>query len=92
MSDTQSLMFSGFKYVYIIAFFTLLAGFFHPIITGASFDGVLGGVFVLLLGLGGGILVYKAATSHKKRGMFFGGGFALMGLSLLLIFYATGRV
>jgi len=85
-------MLTSFKYIYLVAFFTLLAGFFHPIITNKSFDGVIIGVLILFVGLAGGVLLYRAATSEKRRGIFLGVGFALMAISLYYIFQLTGRV
>ncbi len=85
-------MLTSFKYIYLVAFFTLLAGFFHPIITNKSFDGVIIGVLTLFVGLAGGVLLYRAATSEKRRGIFLGVGFALMAISLYYIFQLTGRV
>jgi len=82
---------SGFKYVYLIAFFALLSGFFHPLITGSPFESVIGGVLVLFVGLAGGILVYKSTISEKRQIMYFGGGLALIAISLALIFQITGR-
>jgi len=84
-------MLTGFKYIYLVAFFTLLAGFFYPLITNTSFDGVIIGVLILFVGLAGGVLLYRAATSEKRRGIFLGGGFALMAISLYYIFQLTGR-
>ena len=83
---------SGFKYVYLIAFFVLLSGFFHPIITETSFDGVVIGTLVLFVGLAGGVLLYKATTSENKRMLFLGGGFGLITISLFYIFQLTGRI
>jgi len=73
-------------------FFALLAGFFSPLITGNSFEPVISGVVVLFVGLIGGILVYKSATSEKINLVYFGSGFALIAISLGLIFQLTGRV
>ena len=84
-------MLGGFKYIYLVAFFTLLAGFFYPLITNTSFDGVITGILILFVGLAGGVLLYRAATSENKRGIFLGGGFALMAISLYYIFQLTGR-
>ena len=84
-------MLTSFKYVYLVAFFTLLAGFFYPLITNTSFDSVIIGVLILFIGLAGGVLLYKAATSETKRGIFLAGGFALMAISLYYIFQLTGR-
>ncbi len=84
-------MLTGFKYIYLIAFFTLLSGFFYPLINNTSIDGVIIGVLILFVGLAGGVLLYRAATSEKRRGIFLGGGFALMAVSLYYIFQLTGR-
>ncbi len=91
MNKTSSKLLTGFKYIYLVAFFALLAGFFHPLITNTSFDGVVSGVLVLFVGLAGGVLLYRAATSESKRAIFLGGGFALMSISLYYIFQLTGR-
>ncbi|KFM14371.1 hypothetical protein SCCGRSA3_02530 [Marine Group I thaumarchaeote SCGC RSA3] len=92
MNKTSSKTLAGFKYVYLVAFFALLSGFFHPLITNTSFDSVVVGVLVLFVGLAGGVLLYKAATSEKRRGIFLGAGFALMAISLYYIFQLSGRV
>ena len=81
----------GAKYAYLGVFFVLLAGFFHPLVSGASFEGVVAGTLVLALGLGGAILVYKASTANSGRGTYFGAGFGLMALSLTFILLLTGR-
>jgi len=91
LNKTSSKLLTGFKYIYLVAFFALLAGLFHPLITDTSFDGVIIGVLVLFVGLAGGVLLYKAATSENRRGIFLGGGFALMAISLFYIFQLTGR-
>jgi len=85
-------MLIGFKYVYLTTFFALLAGFFYPIITNTSFDSVIHGVLILFVGLAGGILLYKSATSESKRMMFLGGGFGLIAISLYYILQFTGRI
>jgi ABC-type uncharacterized transport system permease subunit len=85
-------MLTGFKYIYLVVFFALLAGFFYPLITNTSFDSVIIGVLVLFVGLAGGVFLYKSATSEKKRELFLGGGFALIAISLYYIFQITGRV
>ncbi len=84
-------MLTSFKYIYLVAFFALLSGFFYPLITNTNFDGVIIGVLILFVGLAGGVLLYKATTSEKRRGIFLGGGFALMAVSLYYIFQLTGR-
>ncbi len=91
MNKTSSKALTGFKYIYLVAFFTLLSGFFYPLITNTSIDGVIIGVLILFVGLAGGVLLYRAATSEKRRVIFLGGGFALMAVSLYYIFQLTGR-
>ena len=92
MSNISSRAFSSFKYVYLIAFFALLSGVFYPLITNTSFEPVISGILILFLGLAGGILLYKATTSETKRGIFFGVGLILIGISSYFIFQFTGRV
>ncbi len=82
----------GFKYVYLVVFFALLAGVFHPLIKNTSFDGVISGVIVLFVGLAGGVLLYKSATSEKRREIYLGIGLGLIAISFALIFQITGRV
>jgi uncharacterized protein YhhL (DUF1145 family) len=91
LNDLSSKVITGAKYVYLIFFLALLAGLFHPLITGASFDPVLTGVLILFVGLAGAVLVFKAATSEKRRGIFLGGGFGLIAISLAYILSVTGR-
>ena len=75
------------RYAYLLAFFALLAGIFFPLITyQISFDAVIQGIATLFLGLAGAILLFKAATSDKRRGIFIAVGFALISISLTLIF------
>ena len=76
------------RYSYLIAIFVLLAGAFFPLITpGVSFDIVIQGTATLFLGLIGAILLFKAMTSDEKRGIFIVLGFALITISLVLIYY-----
>lgn len=89
---TRSILLGSFKYVYLIVFFMLLAGFFHPLITETSFDGVTIGVIVLLIGLGGGILLYRSATHDGRKGLLLGAGLGLMALSIVGIYYLSGRL
>ena len=75
------------RYSYLVAIFVLLAGAFFPLITGVSFDIVIQGTATLFLGLIGAILLFKAMTSDEKRGIFMVMGFALITVSLALIYY-----
>jgi len=92
LNKTSSRLLTGFKYIYLVAFFALLSGFFHPLITNTSFDSVVIGVLVLFVGLAGGVLLYKSATSENKRGISLAGGFILIGISLFYIFQLSGRI
>ena len=92
MSITSSKALTSFKYVYLIIFFTLLSGIFYPLIQDLSFDIVIAGVFVLFIGLIGGILVFKSTTSETKKEIFFGIGFGLIAISLYSIYYITGTI
>ena len=75
------------RYAYLLAFFALLAGIFFPLITyQTSFDVVIQGIATLFLGLAGAILLFKGVTSDKRRGVFIAIGFALISISLTLIF------
>ena len=75
------------RYVYLLTIFALLSGVFFPLITpGISFDHVIQGTAVLFLGLVGGILLFKTVTSDKKRAIFIAVGFALIAVSLVLIY------
>ena len=75
------------RYAYLVAFFALLAGIFFPLITyQTSFDIVIQGIATLFLGLTGAILLFKGATSDKRRKIFIAIGFALIFTSLALIF------
>lgn len=92
MTDTISKAKTGFKYVYLAVFFTLLAGIFHPLINENSLDRTIFGVIVLFVGLAGGVLLYKSASSEKRREIYLGVGVGLIAISFVLIFQITGRV
>ena len=76
------------RYAYLLAIFALLAGVFFPLITpGIPFDYVIQGTAILFLGLAGGILLFKAITSDNRRGILIAIGFALIAISLALIYH-----
>ena len=76
------------RYAYLLAIFALLPGIFFPIITpGIPFDHVIQGTAILFLGLAGGILLFKATTSDNRRGILIVIGFALIAISLALIYH-----
>ena len=91
MNKSGSKVITGVRYIYLIIFFALLAGLFHPLITGASFDTVVVGVMILFVGLAGGVLIYKASSTDKRRGIYLGTGLGLVALSLVFISQITGR-
>ena len=76
------------RYAYLLAIFALLAGVFSPlIISGLPFDHVIQGTATLFLGLAAGILLFKATTSDNRRGILIAIGFALIAISLALIYH-----
>jgi len=76
------------RYAYLLAIFALLTGVFSPlIISGLPFDHVIQGTATLFLGLAGGILLFKATTSDNRRGILIAIGFALIAISLALIYH-----
>ena len=86
-SSTNTILSQIPRYAYLLAFFALLAGVFVPLITyQVSFDLVIQGITTLSLGLAGAILLFKGVTSDKRRGIFIAIGFALISISLALIF------
>ena len=71
-----------------MAIFALLAGVFFPLITpGVPYDHAIQGTATLFLGLAGGILLFKAATSDNRRGILIAIGFTLIAISLTLIYH-----
>jgi len=76
------------RYAYLLAIFALLSGVFFPLITpGIPYDYAIQGTATLFLGLAGGILLFKAATSDNRRGILIAIGFALIAISLTLIYH-----
>ena len=76
------------RYTYLLAFFVLLSGIFVPLITNRpnAIELVTQGTATLFLGFAGAILLFKGVTSDKRRGIFIAVGFALIAISLALIF------
>ena len=75
------------RYAYLLAIFALLSGVFFPLITpGVPYDYVIQGTAILFLGLAGGIILFKAITSDNRRGILIAIGFALIAISLALIY------
>ena len=75
------------RYVYLVAIFALLSGVFFPLITpGVPFDYIIMGTLTLFLGLAGGVLLFKAITLDNRRVILTIIGFALITISLVLIY------
>ena len=86
-SNTATILAQIPRYVYLLAIFALLSGVFFPLITpGVPSDHVIQGTATLFLGLVGGILLFKATTSDNRRGILITIGFALITISLVLIY------
>ncbi|HET6457996.1 MAG TPA: hypothetical protein VFG24_03850 [Nitrosopumilaceae archaeon] len=82
---------AGAKYIYLIFFFALLSGMFYPIITHTNGDNVVEGVLILFVGLAGAVSIYKAGTSDKHQKAYLITGFAILSVSLVLIYAALGK-
>ncbi len=89
--STATKVITSVKYAYLIGFLALLSGIFYPFIQGGTLDHTVLGVTILFVGLAGTILVYKAATSEKRRGIYIGIGFGLVAISLTYVLQFTGR-
>ena len=70
------------KYVYLIAFFALLAGILAPIVdpyeSQTTIENSYKGIGILFVGLVGGILIFKSTRSIQNRTTFLIIGFALL--------------
>ena len=88
-SKSNSILSQIPRYVYLVAIFALVSGVFFPLITtgaDAAYNFVIGGAATLFLGLAGGILLFKGATSDRNQGILLAVGFVLIAISLALIF------
>ena len=90
MSGTTKIL-TSVKYGYLVAFFALLSGIFYPFVQGGTLDYPIYGIIVLFVGLAGGIMIYKASTSEKSRGLYLGIGLGLAAIALFFILQLTGR-
>ena len=87
ISSKRPRIISGIKYIYLVGFFALLSGLFHPIITESPMEDFVYGILILFLGLAGGILVYKGITSNKLVLTSIGLGITI--ISLFLVYQMT---
>ena len=83
ISSKRPRIISGIKYIYLVGFFALLSGLFHPIITESPMEDFVYGILILFLGLAGGILVYKGITSNKLILTTIGLGITIISLFLV---------
>lgn len=88
---TSARIVGSLKYAYVLAFAVVLARVFYPIVTGTDFEHEVAGILVILMGMVGGILVYRHAAGESENRALVAGGFALIGLSIYLIYLITGR-
>ncbi len=83
--SAKSWITSGTKYAYIIAIAALLSGIFTPFTIGTEYVAVFSGILVLLLGLSGGVLIFKGIKREKPSVILILAGLGLMIISLILI-------
>ena len=86
-STGKSWIKSGTKYVYIIAIAALASGIFTPFTTGAELETVISGILILLVGVGGGILIFIGyqRESHSKILVLVGLSFIIISLFLMFV-------
>ena len=90
-SSTKSWIKSGTKYVYLIAITCLMAGIFTPWTIGVELGLVAQGILILLLGLAGGVLIFKAIKRENPSKILSFAGLGIMIISLILIYQISGR-
>ena len=83
--SAKSWITSGTKYAYIIAMAALLSGIFTPFTIGTEYGAVFSGILILLLGLSGGVLIFKGIKREKPSVILILSGLGLMIISLILI-------
>jgi len=88
-TTTKSWIKSGTKYIYIIAAAALLSGIFTPFTLDVGLEFVISGILILLVGVGGGILIFKGVQAEKTSTILICVGLSFMTISLILIFLIT---
>ena len=89
--DLKTILLSGTKYAYIIAAVALLSGIFTPITLGIEIENVIFGMISILLGLGGGIVIFLGIKYQKFTTIMVCSGLGLMFGSLVLIYESTNH-
>ena len=66
---------------------------FYPIIEkGTNANQVIAGILILFIGLAGALCLYKASTSEKRQKTYLIAGFAILAVTLLLVFAVAGKL
>ena len=91
LNNKKSLIQSGIKYVYILAFGALLSGIFTPLTIGIEFNSVIFGMLSIFLGLGGGVLILMGLESNSRTIIFVAAGLGMIFGSLILIYQMADR-
>ena len=89
--DPKTILLSGTKYVYIIVAVALLSGIFTPLTVGAETENVIFGMLSILLGLGGGIVIFLGIKSQKFTPIMVCTGLGMIFSSLILIYQSTNH-
>jgi len=89
--DLKSYINSISKYIYIIAAAALLSGVFTPLTINAEITTVVYGVLTILLGLGGGILIYLGTKNKRFSSIMVIAGSAIMIVSVIIIYELADR-
>jgi len=89
--NPKSILQSVSKYAYIVAAAALLSGIFTPLTIGADLSTVVYGVFTILLGLSGGILIFLGIKKEKFRSVMVCIGLGLMLISMIIIYELADR-
>ena len=90
-TNIKSIILSGTKYAYIIIAVALFSGIFTPLTLGVETEEVASGMLVILLGLGGGIMIFLAIKNQKYTTIMICSGLAMMVASLILIYEVADR-
>ena len=89
--DLKTILLSGTKYAYIIGAVALLSGIFTPLTVGAETENVIFGILSILLGLGGGIVIFLGIKTQKFTTIMVCAGLGMIFGSLILIYESTNH-
>ena len=90
-TNIKSIILSGTKYAYIVIAVALFSGIFTPLTLGVETEEVASGMLVILLGLGGGIMIFLAIKNQKYTTVMICSGLGMMVASLILIYEVADR-